>query len=286
MEYCLEEERSSQVETPRSPGIVARLMGLELLPDSPVFYSVNSTSPTLKNTPHDHHSQKKKKQHHPRKPLQIKNTNTMNCSPPPSPLSQKSKPRIRASSRHRDENENDLERVKQCCINNRNREAKKQRIALSSRTEEQEDEFQYVRSVLLHAFQFKYYSHSHLINPAIFHLLELQLKFPTSSQLQHRWNRKLLFHLVGEIVGDLIHYQGFSNNMLGRVWREIRNYPLAHCRVIGDIDALIAGDLLRGNVRQLLHHPAVAEEAARVVAEVEKDILDELVKEMFTKMYV
>lgn len=123
-----------------------------------------------------------------------------------------------------------------------------------------------------------------LNSEAIFNLLELELEFPSYSQLQHRWNRKLLFHLVGEIVGDLTHGHGFTNNMLERVWREIRSCPLADCRVIGDIDALVEGDIVLGNVRRLMRHPAVVEEEAQVVAEVEKDIVDELVNEMVMMM--
>ncbi|KAM0935173.1 hypothetical protein DsansV1_C29g0209011 [Dioscorea sansibarensis] len=268
MAFFLEEERrSSQVETPRSPSIVARLMGLELLPE---------------NNPHDH-SQKKmnknNKQHHLRKPLQVKDSNTINHSSPPSPLPHKLKSRIKAISRHgynnENENENIVKEVKKHC--KKNKEAKKN--TLCSRTEEQKDEYQYVRLVLDYAFKFQ------RLNPeAIFNLLELELEFPRYSQLRHRWNRKLLFHLVGEIVGDLIHGHGFTNNMLERVWREIRSCPLADCKVIGDIDALIEGDIVLGNVRRLMRHPAVLEDMARVVAEVEKDIVEELVNEMVMMM--
>lgn len=121
MAFFLEEERrSSQVESPRSPSIVARLMGLELVPE---------------NNPHDHSQKKKNKnneQHHLRKPLQVKNSNTINHSSPPSPLPPKLKSRLKASSRHgynnENENENVVKEVKKHC--KKNKEAKKNILVL------------------------------------------------------------------------------------------------------------------------------------------------------------
>jgi len=115
------------------------------------------------------------------------------------------------------------------------------------------------------------------VDPIVFHLLELELPADEArlGPLRHRWNRKLLFHLAQELLADLL--LGLDSPppapapsgppLLGMVWRKVRSFPAADCRVVGDIDALVAADLEAARVRRLARHPAVAQEVAEEVAE-------------------
>lgn len=170
----------------------------------------------------------------------------------------------------------------------------------------------------------RWYSLSLPIDPIVFHRLELEFPFLIVGEgkrckgsevetegralvgpLRHRWNRKLLFHLVEEILGDLLlgrsdifsspctgsgssSFRLVRRDNCGMIEREallqqlvaqIESFPAADCRVVGDIDALVAGDLRQANVRRLLLHPFVTEEAGDVALEVEQEILDDLLGE-------
>jgi hypothetical protein len=116
------------------------------------------------------------------------------------------------------------------------------------------------------------------IDPIVFHLLELELPAADDGPLRHRWNRKLMFHLAQEILADLILLDleddsssarlaatGGGAPLLARVWKKVQSFPAANCRVVGDIDALVATDL---EPAQVPRHPAdVAEELAERVLE-------------------
>ncbi|CAL5034080.1 unnamed protein product [Urochloa decumbens] len=148
------------------------------------------------------------------------------------------------------------------------------------------------------------------VDPIVFHLLELELPADGEARLgplRHRWNRKLLFHLAQELLGDLLLLPqplpapasvlsgGATERpaalpltgppLLGKVWRKVRGFPAADCRVVGDIDALVARDLEDSSssspaaARRLARHPAVAEEAWDVAAEVAERVLDALLAE-------
>ncbi|WOL15929.1 hypothetical protein Cni_G24711 [Canna indica] len=140
------------------------------------------------------------------------------------------------------------------------------------------------------------------IDAIIFSELE-QLEFPLfTGALRFRWNRKLMFHLVQEILGDvLLEHSSLSSAaftgtdrvgdegcsilsngdaLLRHVWARVEKYfPAADCRDEDDIYALIARDLPEANVRRLLRHTLVMEEADDVALEVEREILDGLVGE-------
>ncbi|XP_010255592.1 PREDICTED: uncharacterized protein LOC104596220 [Nelumbo nucifera] len=166
----------------------------------------------------------------------------------------------------------------------------------------------------------RWFSPSHPLDPSIFHHLEqsyLQDKENPNnfllllhlggesgggggSPLKHRWNRKLLFHLVDEILGDVLRpllntkpwlscicidnggdctspYSVMTGSqLLDRLWTQIRSYPCANCQVLQDIDALIDKDLPHTNVRTVL---PFSEEGESIVFEIERDILDSLVHE-------
>ncbi|CAN6234184.1 unnamed protein product [Urochloa humidicola] len=136
------------------------------------------------------------------------------------------------------------------------------------------------------------------VDPIVFHLLELELELPADDEarlgpLRHRWNRKLLFHLAQELLADLLPPLAAAvpvsrrrteraaalaptngAPLLGKVWEKVRAFPAADCRVVGDIDALVAGDLEGGSP------PArMAEEAGDVAEEVAEMLLDALLGE-------
>ncbi|XP_039141572.1 hepatoma-derived growth factor-related protein 2 [Dioscorea cayenensis subsp. rotundata] len=153
----------------------------------------------------------------------------------------------------------------------------------------QDFELKYIRSVLEHADLLSAGSHSNFnpIDPVLFHLLELKL--PPLDQhctgpFKNRWNRKLLFHLVVEIIGELAQHQSFATktteSLFNHIAKQINSYPGANCQVLDDIDALIEGDLPERNVRRLLKHPAVEMEVVEIMEEIEGDIVEELIGEM------
>ena len=104
---------------------------------------------------------------------------------------------------------------------------------------------------------FKGHSMSSPVEPITFHLLELDLPADDADDrrqgpLRHRWNRKLLFHLTQEIIADLLHLDDHSASsstrthgpaLLSKLWSTVKAFPAADCRVVGDIDALVALDL-------------------------------------------
>ncbi|CAL9765669.1 unnamed protein product [Musa acuminata subsp. burmannicoides] len=177
-------------------------------------------------------------------------------------------------------------------------------------------EFRYMKSIFERAgiagiHTVRWYSPSLPIDPIVFHQLELEFPFFLVEEeerckdieeeeeeevdllvlgpLRYRSNRKLLFHLVEEILRDLL--TGCCNlppsfcrtsdreALLRQLWGQIESFPAADCRVVGDIDALVARDLPEAHVRLMLRHPSVVEEADDVVFEVEQDILDGLLGE-------
>ncbi|WOL09643.1 hypothetical protein Cni_G18396 [Canna indica] len=203
---------------------------------------------------------------------------------------------------------------------------------------DKDPEFRYIRSIFEHAriagaCTLRWYSRSLPIDPVIFHRLELEFPFFLMGEgdrrkcsgevedesrsllghLRHRWNRKLLFHLVQEILSDLLipssnlscsssatssatstsdasaasinlvrrenSNLGNAEALLQQLAARIVSFPDANCRVVGDIDALVVGDMPEANVRRLLSHASVLEQARDVVSEVEQEILDGLLRE-------
>ncbi|RWV95939.1 hypothetical protein GW17_00041390 [Ensete ventricosum] len=177
-------------------------------------------------------------------------------------------------------------------------------------------EFRYMKSIFERAgiagiHTVRWYSPWLPIDPIVFHQLELEFPFFLVEEeerckgieeeeeeevdllvlgpLRYRSNRKLLFHLVEEILRDLL--TGCCNltpsfcrtsdreALLRQLWGQIESFPAADCRMVGDIDALVARDLPEAQVRLMLRHPSVVEEADDVVYEVEKDILNGLLGE-------
>ncbi|XP_057475835.1 uncharacterized protein LOC130763840 isoform X1 [Actinidia eriantha] len=167
-------------------------------------------------------------------------------------------------------------------------------------------EFQYVTRILKRSGIDKntpvsfarWYSPAHPLHPSIFHLLELC--FPTTtttttakdSQLSHRCNRKLIFHLVDETLVEILRpYMNLKpwvcsfsydcpmsgSQLIDTICTKIRSFPSADCRVLKDIDALIEKDLSVSKMRRPM---ALEEEGEAIVAELESDLVDSLVHEM------
>jgi hypothetical protein len=123
------------------------------------------------------------------------------------------------------------------------------------------------------------------IDPIVFHLLELEPELPADDgPLRHRWNRKLMFHLAQEILADLILLDLEDSArlaatggapLLARVWKKVQSFPAADCRVVGDIDALVATDLEPARVRRLARHPAAADVAEELAERVLEDLVGE-----------
>ncbi|XP_004309240.1 PREDICTED: uncharacterized protein LOC101301922 [Fragaria vesca subsp. vesca] len=144
-----------------------------------------------------------------------------------------------------------------------------------------------------------WFSPSHPLDPSIFYHLENSVtSFTTShnpSQLGLRCNRKLVFHVVDEILVEILRpylnlkpwvntttsvtksgYKG--SKLIDIVCYKLQSFPGADCRVLEDIDALIDEDLPESNVQSVMAL-AFEEEGEGVVREIEKDILDTLVQE-------
>ncbi|XP_057484532.1 uncharacterized protein LOC130770905 isoform X1 [Actinidia eriantha] len=165
-------------------------------------------------------------------------------------------------------------------------------------------EFQYVTGILKHygidkntpvSFA-RWYSPAHPLDPSIFNLLELYFSTTTAtakdSQLSHRCNRKLIFQLADEILVEILRpYMNlkpwvcsfsydrpmYGSQLIDKICTKIRTFPLADCRVLEDIHALIDKDL---SVSQMRIAMAMEEEGEAIVAELEDDLVDSLVHEM------
>ncbi|GLT84110.1 hypothetical protein SLE2022_023600 [Rubroshorea leprosula] len=150
----------------------------------------------------------------------------------------------------------------------------------------------------------RWFSPSHPLDPSIFYYLEHFTVIPaavpskSSTSLHHRCNRKLLFHLVNEILVEILksffntkpwvrststhiirHMRG--SELIETLCSKIKCFPRADCRVLEDIDALIERDFLE---MKLQHAVAYEEEGEGIAAEVEREILDDLVHEMAVEL--
>ncbi|KAF8112632.1 hypothetical protein N665_0063s0115 [Sinapis alba] len=150
----------------------------------------------------------------------------------------------------------------------------------------------------------KWFSPSHPLDPSIFYFLEhfaITSSRPRNSPegLSLRCNRKLLFHLLDEILADILkphinlkpwvcRYSIRSrrslkgSELIDELSRRIEKFPLAECLVLEDIDSLVAGDFPETAVQSEL---AFEEEGEGIVAEIERGILEALVIETTTDCY-
>ncbi|KAF8647637.1 hypothetical protein HU200_065272 [Digitaria exilis] len=140
------------------------------------------------------------------------------------------------------------------------------------------------------------------VDPIVFHLLELDLPADEASAeavrlgpLRHRWNRKLLFHLTQELLTDLAESDTPAAMaaapamtgvpLLRSIWKKVRSFPAADCKVVGDIDALVAADFESRRRRMVSHPAAVVEEAAAVAEEVTARVMEALIGECVAESF-
>ncbi|XP_039007426.1 uncharacterized protein LOC120135174 [Hibiscus syriacus] len=142
-----------------------------------------------------------------------------------------------------------------------------------------------------------WFSPSHPLDPSIFHQLENENNDEISncSEFRRRCNRKLLFHLVDELLSEILKPcfnmkpwvvstvgHGFSYTdgfrLIDTLCSRIGSFPCSDCRVLEDIDALIGRDLAEVNVQGVM---AYEEQGEGIVAEIEKDILDTMLYQEF-----
>ncbi|KAK8521331.1 hypothetical protein V6N13_077441 [Hibiscus sabdariffa] len=143
-----------------------------------------------------------------------------------------------------------------------------------------------------------WFSPSQPLNPSIFYYLEHLTacnKKTGPGQLSLRCNRKLLFHLIDEILTEFLNpffntkpraisglgrREYFSNmdgsRLIDTLCSRIMEFPRADCRVLEDIDALIGKDLPEMKLRTVAEYE---EEAEGVVSAVGNGILEALVHE-------
>ncbi|KAJ4897447.1 Uncharacterized protein Rs2_24241 [Raphanus sativus] len=148
----------------------------------------------------------------------------------------------------------------------------------------------------------KWFSPSHPLDPSIFYFLEHFAVTSTRprNSLSLRSNRKLLFHLVDEILADILKPQINpkpwvcrypirsrrslrGSELIDELSRRIEKFPLAECLVLEDIDSLVAGDFPETSAAQ--SGLAFEEEGEGIVAEIERGILEALVIETTTDCY-
>ncbi|KAJ8752931.1 hypothetical protein K2173_008666 [Erythroxylum novogranatense] len=143
-----------------------------------------------------------------------------------------------------------------------------------------------------------WFSPSHPLDPSTFHHLESFTTATTNhlascDRLDQRCNRKLLFHLVDEILVDILrpyinlkpwtssvrHDHGRmtkGSHLVDELCSKVGSFPQANCQVLEDIDAIIDKDLPQ---LKLQNDTAFDHEGEGIVWEIEKDLLDTLVHE-------
>ncbi|XP_027357291.1 uncharacterized protein LOC113866680 [Abrus precatorius] len=146
----------------------------------------------------------------------------------------------------------------------------------------------------------QWFSPTHLLDPSIFHHLEHRnndknRNFSSKNELGQRWNRRLLFDLVDEVLKEIIKpkgnqkrlwflkgvcYQGSVEGLIERVWKRVEEFPRAKCEVLEDIDALIEAQDMEDEDEN-----GTEEEGKGLVAEIEGNIWDTLVHETVMVMH-
>ncbi|XP_078435124.1 uncharacterized protein LOC144706101 [Wolffia australiana] len=146
------------------------------------------------------------------------------------------------------------------------------------------EEHLYVKCVLertgLGSGKQTWYSPAHPVDPIVFHQLERSFRRSTG-KLRLRCNRKLLFNLVDEILGDILWEERWrrhhAETVEQRLWRRVRGGGGGGAAA--DVTSLLVADLAAGNFRRLSQLPAVCRESESVAAELVSFLLDSLVSE-------
>ncbi|XP_073043840.1 uncharacterized protein [Primulina eburnea] len=133
----------------------------------------------------------------------------------------------------------------------------------------------------------KWHSCSHPLDPTIFHYLELF--HPTTGTisaavLSRRSNRKLIFQLVDELLGEILRPRlcfmkltppiNDHSYLVDELCKKIEGFPAAKCEVLEDIDGLIERDLCN-----LPWHRSFEEEGDNIMCEIAGEITEWLMRE-------
>ncbi|XP_057528098.1 uncharacterized protein LOC130806889 [Amaranthus tricolor] len=142
---------------------------------------------------------------------------------------------------------------------------------------------------------------SHPLDPSIYHNLEATHYLTTSDKfacdrLNLSINRKLIFHLVDEMLADILkpyvdhhyhylnyvdkhHYQHINGFQLVKILcTKIRSFPCSNCQTLQDIDALVEKDMQQfGRSSNLIDDEDEGEE---IVSTMVGEIMDSLVQEI------
>ncbi|XP_074319633.1 uncharacterized protein LOC141656582 [Silene latifolia] len=153
----------------------------------------------------------------------------------------------------------------------------------------------------------RWFSPSNPLDPTIYHTIEgahyLTTTNPNRSSsdanLSLLLNRKLIFHLVDEILADMVkpyrkfkpfhnrYHQQKPENINGfqlvkLLCTKLQSFPSKDCQTLQDIDALVEKDMPRfGEASEFV---AFEDEGEAIVEEIEGDIIDSLVQEMAMAM--
>lgn len=79
-------------------------------------------------------------------------------------------------------------------------------------------------------------------------------------------------------VGGPNSHRMYGSELIGILCEKIGGFPAANCQVLEDIDGLIEGDMR--NSTRVLGETAFADEAEKLVADIEHDVVDTLVGEV------
>ncbi|KAL8049761.1 hypothetical protein ABFX02_06G040100 [Erythranthe guttata] len=142
----------------------------------------------------------------------------------------------------------------------------------------------------------KWCTPSHPIDPSIFHHVELFHPTTTvtggNSILSHRCNRKLIFQLVNELLGEITRprfvirpsisqiCEDSQFRLVDELCKRIDDFPAANCLVLEDIDSLIDRDLRQPQLNWRVEE----EEKESIVCEIEGEIMEWLVRETVVAM--
>ncbi|KAL1357476.1 hypothetical protein HN51_009377 [Arachis hypogaea] len=187
--------------------------------------------------------------------------------------------------------------------------------AAAAESEHHGPEFQYITGILSRTFN-KEEQHATTTGQRFFHDLEehpilnshvstpenvKDCIFSMKQKLGLRWNRRLMFDLVDEVLMEVLrpikseeksrlwflhgrccYYQGKVEGLMERVWKRIGKFPCKRCEFLEDIDWLIESEdmeKVKVDVEEGLE-----EEGERLVAEIEGNIWNTLVHESLMVM--
>ncbi|XP_073309610.1 uncharacterized protein [Primulina huaijiensis] len=144
----------------------------------------------------------------------------------------------------------------------------------------------YMQKILIRTRK-RWHSCSHPLDPTIFHYLELfqpTTGTTSSSFLSRRSNRKLIFQLVDELLGEILRPSlGFMklaspinehSSLVDELCKKIEGFPAAKCEVLEDIDGLIERDLCNLPLQR-----SFEKEGDNIVCEIAGEITEWLMRE-------